>query len=329
MPPQLFPSDGGIQQQEGWDRGQPPCLAGMKKSNHTTTQRTVFVVGGDETGDDGPASLVVIHGEPFAKVFHLENGSVTLGRGADCDIQFGHENVSRRHCRISTEDSSHVIEDCGSTNGTFLNGQLLNGKVRLRDSDKIGIGDVVFKFVSGDSLTSAYHSEAYARATEDHLTGVANHRLFEEQLARETRTCLRYGQPLSCCAIGITGFGGIERHYERKVADEILVRVVEIIRDRLRELDLLARVGDGEFAVLLPGMDGQEATAMAKTLREAVGAEPLYCGGETVAVDLCIGIAEFAHRMRDPWTLFRAADRALMKACASEGDSVCIARVRD
>ncbi|MEM9301329.1 MAG: GGDEF domain-containing protein [Pseudomonadota bacterium] len=299
-----------------------------KKSNHTT-KRTVFVAGRDDTADEGPASLVIIHGEPFAKVFHLEDGPVTLGRGADCDIQFGHENVSRRHCRISTEDSSHVIEDCGSTNGTFLNGERLAGKVRLRDSDRISIGDMVFKFVSGDSLTTAYHSEAYARATEDHLTGVANHRLFEEHLERETNRCLRYGQPLSCCAIGIVGFGGLERRFEREIAEEILVRVVEIIQDRLRELDFLARVGDGEFAVLLPGMDGQEATVMAQSMRQAVGAEPLYCGGESVPVDVCIGIAEFAHRMRDPWTLFRAADRALLSASDPDSDSVCVARVRD
>ena len=78
------------------------------------------------------------------------------------------------------------------------------------------------------------------------------------------------GDPLR---VGIIGFGGLERRFEREVVDKVLVRVVEIMRDRLRELDQLARVGDAVAVAVDQGRNRAD--------REVQGANAGLVGGRT------------------------------------------------
>ncbi len=76
--------------------------------------------------------------------YDLSEG-VTLGRG-NVEIQLQDPFASSRHARISRQGRTLVIEDLGSTNGTYLNGELLNGPAPLRDGDTIRIGDSEFSY---------------------------------------------------------------------------------------------------------------------------------------------------------------------------------------
>lgn len=69
-----------------------------------------------------------------------------IGRSSDCDIVYSAPKVSRRHCRIEFIDSHFYLSDLNSTNGTYLNGRLLERKERIFAGDIIGIGseDIVF-----------------------------------------------------------------------------------------------------------------------------------------------------------------------------------------
>ena len=69
----------------------------------------------------------------------------TLGRG-DVEISFEDSFASSRHARIELQSGIAVIEDLGSTNGTYVNGDKLEGPVSLRSGDQIAIGDTVFEF---------------------------------------------------------------------------------------------------------------------------------------------------------------------------------------
>ncbi len=69
----------------------------------------------------------------------------TLGRG-DVEISFEDSFASSRHARIELTAGHAVIEDLGSTNGTFINGEQLEGPVSLRAGDQIAIGDTVFEY---------------------------------------------------------------------------------------------------------------------------------------------------------------------------------------
>jgi hypothetical protein len=71
---------------------------------------------------------------------------VTLGRG-DVEIKLGDPFASSRHAKITRQGRTLVIEDLGSTNGTYLNGEPLNGPQPLHDGDRIQIGDSEFSYL--------------------------------------------------------------------------------------------------------------------------------------------------------------------------------------
>ena len=71
---------------------------------------------------------------------------VVLGRGSSADIQLEDTFASARHARIAPQGSVMVLEDLGSTNGTYLNGEPLRGPKPLHHGDRIRIGDTEFSF---------------------------------------------------------------------------------------------------------------------------------------------------------------------------------------
>jgi pSer/pThr/pTyr-binding forkhead associated (FHA) protein len=99
-----------------------------------------------ELGDDFEPRLLVERaaGHEDGVAYDLSEGA-TLGRG-DVEIQLDDPFASTRHARISREGNVVVIEDLGSTNGTYLNEQPLNGPQPLHDGDRVRIGDSEFSY---------------------------------------------------------------------------------------------------------------------------------------------------------------------------------------
>jgi FHA domain len=97
--------------------------------------------------EDGQPRLVVDHaaGHPDGIAYDLSNG-VTLGRG-DVEIRLEDPFASGRHARIERQGSVLVVEDLGSTNGTFLNEEPLRGLQPLHHGDRIRIGDSEFSYL--------------------------------------------------------------------------------------------------------------------------------------------------------------------------------------
>ena len=84
-------------------------------------------------------------GHESGVAYDLADGA-TLGRG-DVEIQLDDPFASARHARISREGQAVVIEDLGSTNGTYLNDEPLTGPQPLHDGDRIRIGDCEFSYL--------------------------------------------------------------------------------------------------------------------------------------------------------------------------------------
>lgn len=78
----------------------------------------------------------------------------TLGRALECEVVITSKSVSREHARMSLEGRRWLVEDLGSTNGTFLNGERVLGRRELRDGDSLKVGEVNFLFHDPDTTTS-------------------------------------------------------------------------------------------------------------------------------------------------------------------------------
>ena len=102
------------------------------------------------------SQLVVNQGPQPGQTFILDQDLLTLGRDPGNDIVISDPQVSRQHARVTRQGETMVIEDTGSTNGTFVNGVRLTGPHTLANGDVIGLGD---------AATLAYY-EAGIAATE-------------------------------------------------------------------------------------------------------------------------------------------------------------------
>jgi pSer/pThr/pTyr-binding forkhead associated (FHA) protein len=91
------------------------------------------------------AYLEITGSEEKDGVFELGDRTVVIGRSAECDIQLGVQNVSRKHARVVFQNEEYLIEDLESTNGVFVNG-IRVVKCVLRKNDQIEIGGVKLVF---------------------------------------------------------------------------------------------------------------------------------------------------------------------------------------
>jgi hypothetical protein len=90
------------------------------------------------TGQD-VAMLMVRQGSSPRHQWTLQGAAVVIGRGEDCHVIINDRQASRHHARITQTEDGYVLEDLGSKNGTFLNGQSLTVPTVLKDGDEIGI----------------------------------------------------------------------------------------------------------------------------------------------------------------------------------------------
>ncbi|HEY8212495.1 MAG TPA: FHA domain-containing protein [Myxococcaceae bacterium] len=91
--------------------------------------------------------LTIAEGKEAGKEFVFDQGSVVIGRTADCDVILYDPGVSRKHARIFSQGKAYYVEDMGSSNGTKVNGSVVKKK-QLSDGDAVALGPVVFNFSS-------------------------------------------------------------------------------------------------------------------------------------------------------------------------------------
>ncbi|HMJ34200.1 MAG TPA: diguanylate cyclase [Baekduia sp.] len=146
-----------------------------------------------------------------------------------------------------------------------------------------------------------------ADATTDPLTGLANHRAFQERLRTELGRAQRHERPMSLALVDIDHFKAINDAGGHGVGDEVLRTLATHLREHFRGEDVLARIGGDEFAVLLPEVGGEEAVAALERARRAIERSP-FAGGARVTIS--VGVCDAGHS-DEAEALTRFADGAL------------------
>jgi diguanylate cyclase (GGDEF)-like protein len=152
-------------------------------------------------------------------------------------------------------------------------------------------------------------------ANRDGLTGLFNHRYFQEQISKDFSRAKRYHQPLSCVMLDIDHFKKVNDTYGHQTGDVILKAVGKLILDSLRESDISARYGGEEFSLLLYFTDSGGALDVADRLRKMVESHSFHAGAETFQVTLSAGAATYPHpAIQEAQQLVECADKALYTA---------------
>jgi diguanylate cyclase (GGDEF)-like protein len=147
-------------------------------------------------------------------------------------------------------------------------------------------------------------------ARTDPLTGLLNRRGFDEHATRELAHAGRDQRSIALASFDIDHFKLINDHFGHVTGDRVLVHLARILASQSRAIDVAARLGGEEFAVLMPGSDQAGAHAFAERVREALAAGG---GDDLPEVRVSAGITATREPVEVP-VLLERADRALYAA---------------
>jgi diguanylate cyclase (GGDEF)-like protein len=168
------------------------------------------------------------------------------------------------------------------------------------------------------------HGALEKLSTTDGLTQLHNHRFFQDQLRREIKRLARTNEGLCMLIIDIDDFKQLNDTYGHAAGDEFLKQLAGILKETVRETDLLARYGGEEFVIIAIGTGLDGARMLAEKLRTKV-AETSFIVDETLrprSVTVSIGVAQYGHSRTE---LFTAADAALYRGKAAGKNCVVVA----
>jgi len=149
----------------------------------------------------------------------------------------------------------------------------------------------------------------------DGLTELFNHRHIHELLHEEFERTKRSGEPMAVAMMDLDRFKQVNDTYGHPTGDVILYETAEILRQTVREIDMVGRYGGEEFIAILPGTDESEAHRFAERVREAVANHVYHDEANEVRMTLSGGVASFPGPGVDhPDVLIKKADEALYAA---------------
>jgi diguanylate cyclase (GGDEF)-like protein len=237
---------------------------------NASTDISLVPLGGLEVEAGPDAGLVVGVGER----------PVTVGRETGCEIRLTDTSASRRHFRVGPDAAGRLcLEDLGSANGTFVDGQRLQLRI-LQPGDRIVAGETTLRFLSEAELLDALRRRAMSVNERDPVTGTCSRRLFDMRLRTEVTLSARAGSTLSLMIVQIDGLVALRAAHGGGVADRVLAAVGLVLGGYLRRNDLLARLDEDAFVVLIvdPSPNGAY-----------LAGERMCAGIEGLAVDAGIG----------------------------------------
>ena len=158
--------------------------------------------------------------------------------------------------------------------------------------------------------------EENLRGLGDHdpLTGLRNRRLFGHDLKLQVARSRRYGEVAGLMLIDLDGFRRVNERHGEQAGDEALEAIARALARRLRETDLVARLGADQFAVLLPHIDEEGLAVVAKGLTRVIAACTIDVGDDVLHPSASIGFTLVDEHVDSAEHALIKADRAMRSA---------------
>ncbi len=172
--------------------------------------------------------------------------------------------------------------------------------------------DILFNFAFQAFQTLIIHEEIAARAITDGLTGLSNHKTFQEALLLEIERAKRYEKTLPLILLDIDHFKFFNDTYGHQTGDRVLKELAKLIKNIVRSIDFPARYGGEEFVIFLPETGYEGAIVVAERIRQKVSEYPFVLdNGETIRITISAGVACYPLDAATSHELIAKADEAM------------------
>lgn len=286
------------------------------------------------TGDVDPVRvragrpvLTMLEG-PAVGSTHPIAGELVLGRSDQADVRIDEPTVSWAHARVTLSGSEVLLEDLGSTNGTFVRNQRVTGPQALPERARIRLGPrVTLRLDYLDALEHRALRQVYESSVLDPLTGVHNRRYLEERARTELSYALRNGAALSVLLVDIDHFKQVNDRCGHAIGDAVLRVVATSMRRVLRPEDVLGRYGGEEFVIVARGVSSRNAAILAERIRRRIQRLPMPAELGIDGLSVSVGVATFdaEHAFGSALELVAAADAAMYSAKQQGRNRVVVA----
>jgi diguanylate cyclase (GGDEF)-like protein len=159
------------------------------------------------------------------------------------------------------------------------------------------------------------------QATTDGLTGLMNYKTFYEALERELGRSRRYGGTISLIMADIDNLKRINDTYGHRAGDKVIQEISQRLRDCIRQIDLAARYGGDEFAIILPSTGLEEALIVCRRIVDAVAHDAVTWQRSQIPLSISIGVGEYGVDT-NPEDITSRSDQALYSAKQSGKNTV-------
>ncbi len=296
----------------------PTPMAILRKETLRTLAAAAHIVAERRT-------LTVISGANAGQVFVLTSREHILGRGEVADLRVLDPDVSRTHTRVVRTDDGHTtVQDLGSTNGTFVDGERVT-RAQLSPGARLQCGpNLVLRFSLTDDVEEELHRRMYESASRDVLTLAFNRRYLLDRLVAEVAHARRHHHPLSLLKFDLDAFHRINDAHGHAVGDICLRAIATRVSRTIRLEDVFARWGGDEFAILARSTDLAEARTLAERVRASVGEMEIPADGPAIRLSASTGVAALSELRADAQAgeLIAVADRRVDEAKAKRRDAV-------
>lgn len=284
--------------------------------------------------DQSAVARVVLEAVPAASNGRARGSFLALREGNEIVVGGG-AGVDR------AEAEEFVTEHYGLLDRSLRTGEVVSaqgGRVAIPmmgNPNEPGFGFIIVLHAGADGLTGveltrlmqlaelAGRSFANAKLLDDsiaagmtdELTGVYNRRYLDRRLGDELKRARRLGERVAVVLLDLDFFKNVNDEYGHPEGDRVLRAVADSIVAAVRDIDIVTRYGGEEFAIVVPGTDGQQAVAVAERVREAVEAMRLNAtSGEPLRITVSCGVAWAAPHIHTPAQCIAAADLCLLEA---------------
>ena len=173
----------------------------------------------------------------------------------------------------------------------------------------------LFRQLIGASIGNvSLFEKTQKQAKTDGLTGMLNHRTFYETLEGELRRAQRYGGQLSIIMADVDNFKPVNDNYGHRAGDTAIKQISRRLGACIRQIDIAARYGGDEFAIILPNTSLEDAVVVAGRMVNMVSETPIIWEGNEMHLSLSVGVGQYDAEHCSIADVTKATDAALYAA---------------